>query len=116
VRVIIAGSRGITSIEHINQAMEAAAGAGILPSVVISGTARGVDQLGEQWAAAHKCPVERYPADWTNLGKSAGYRRNVMMADVADALVAIWDGESRGTQHMVDIACAKKLRVFVWQL
>lgn len=60
----------------------------------------------------HNIPLELYPADWNGYGKSAGYRRNVQMAQVADALIAITNG-SPGTKHMIDIANEKGLKVFV---
>ena len=72
--------------------------------VIISGTANGADKLGERYAGDRSCKVERFPADWDRHGKSAGYKRNVQMAENADALVALWDGKSRGTRHMLDIA------------
>jgi hypothetical protein len=84
------------------------------PTVVISGTAPGADKLGEQWAKDNSIPVERYPADWNRYGLSAGYRRNEQMVDNAEALVALWDGKSRGTRHMIDIARKKGLKVFVY--
>ena len=72
--------------------------------VIVSGTANGADKLGERYAADRNWSLERYPADWDTHGKSAGYKRNVEMAENADALVALWDGKSRGTKHMLDIA------------
>lgn len=48
--------------------------------------------------------VDQYPADWDTYGKSAGYRRNEDMAKIADACIVFWDGESRGSKHMIDIA------------
>ena len=72
--------------------------------VIVSGTARGADLLGEQYAKSRSFQVERYPADWDQFGKRAGYLRNEEMAQNADALVALWDGQSRGTKHMIDIA------------
>lgn len=53
------------------------------------------------------------PADWKGLGKSAGYKWNEQMAQNADALVAFWDGQSRGTKHMIDLACKYGLKVRV---
>ena len=72
-------------------------------SEIISGTAQGVDKLGEQIAQKYGIPVKRFPADWSRFGKSAGYRRNTEMANYADTLVAVWDGQSKGTKHMIDI-------------
>lgn len=116
MRIIVAGSREGFTISSVERAMEAALKQWKwLPCdvTVVSGTARGVDTLGEQWAYERNLPVERYPADWAQWGKSAGYRRNAQMAENADALVALWDGESRGTGHMIAIAHAKGLPIYV---
>jgi len=101
MRTIIAGSRGFNDYARLEQAMAALPG---IPTTVISGTARGADVLGEAWAAAKRIPIERYPANWHEHGKRAGYLRNAVMAEKAEALVAFWDGASRGTKHMIDIA------------
>lgn len=114
MRVIIAGSRGVIDPAVVTQAMERAAERGIVPSSIVSGTARGADQLGEAWARERGIPVTRYPADWTRHGKAAGHRRNAQMADNADALVALWDGESPGTEGMIRVARSKGLSVYIW--
>ena len=111
MRTIIAGSRTITDIDAVRIAM---CRCGWTPSLVLSGTARGADRLGEQWAEENNIPVARFPADWYAYGKRAGYIRNELMSDNADALVALWDMESRGTKHMIKVALSRKLRVFVW--
>jgi hypothetical protein len=59
--------------------------------------------------------LENYPANWRQKGKQAGYLRNQEMAKKADALVAFWDGESKGTKHMIDIAEQMGLKVNVVQ-
>jgi hypothetical protein len=110
LRTIIAGSRTCNSKKEISMAIR---NCGWKPSVVISGTARGADKLGELWAEHFGIPVERFPADWDKFGKSAGYKRNAEMADNAEALIALWDGKSRGTKHMIDIAKSKGLRTHV---
>jgi hypothetical protein len=81
---------------------------------VISGCARGADSLGERWAEDRGVPIIRFPAEWDKYGKSAGYRRNAEMAEVGEALIAIWDGKSRGTEMMINLARQKGLAVFVF--
>ena len=110
MKTIIAGSRYIADYSLIASAIEES---GIRPTLVISGTAAGVDTLGERWAEENGIPVERFPADWAKYGKSAGYQRNLLMAEKAEALIAVWDGQSRGTKHMIDIARRAGLQVHV---
>ena len=81
--------------------------------VVVSGTARGADKMGEEWAASRGCEVIQMPADWNTYGKSAGYKRNEEMAEVADAAIIFWDGVSRGSMHMRDICHRLNLPVDV---
>ena len=52
-------------------------------------------------------------ANWDTFGKRAGYIRNQEMANNADALVAFWDEESKGTRHMIEIAKKQNLAVRV---
>jgi hypothetical protein len=99
VKIIIAGSRTIHDYDAVVQAMEDCEW---IPTEIVSGGAFGVDALGEEWAQRHGVPVTRFNADWSKYKKAAGFLRNEEMADYSDALVAIWNGRSKGTQHMID--------------
>jgi hypothetical protein len=110
MRTIIAGSRNCNDYHLLLDAIDECSWT---PTVIISGSARGVDTMGEDWAFDHKIPCEKYPADWNKYGKSAGYKRNVLMAEKAEALIVLWDGVSKGTGHMIDIAQRKGLAVFI---
>jgi glycerophosphoryl diester phosphodiesterase len=72
-----------------------------------------VDRLGETYAVRNKLPIAKFPADWDKWGKPAGYIRNKEMAQYADALVAVWNGESKGTKHMIDLAKEQGLKVHI---
>lgn len=111
MKTIIAGSRSVEDMAIIELAVKQC---GWNVTKVISGCARGVDKLGEIWAAANNIRIERHPSDWDTHGKSAGYKRNTEMARCADALIAIWDGESKGTKHMIEIAKQYDLLVYVY--
>jgi hypothetical protein len=80
---------------------------------IVSGGARGADTLGEKFATDMGYSIKQFPADWSKYGKSAGYRRNAQMSEYADMLIAFWDYNSRGTQHMINLAKAQKLTVIV---
>ena len=111
LRTIIAGSRGINDYEVVERAIY---DSGFDIAEVLSGCARGVDRLGEIWAQHANVPVRRFPADWNAYGRRAGYIRNAEMASNADALIAIWDGRSPGTSHMIHVAHLRDLRIHVF--
>lgn len=122
MRTIIAGSRTVASIPWDQQHQLIAdaihlAGAfeEISPTVIISGRARGADRLGELYAGTRGWPVERYAAKWGEHGLNAGRIRNVEMAKIADACVVLWDGVSRGSNHMIETAKKFKLKLYVHQ-
>jgi len=81
---------------------------------IVSGTATGADRLGERYAKDNGYTVKKFPADWNKHGKSAGYKRNAQMAEYADALIAFWDGKSKGTKHMIDLAKHNNLGVRIY--
>lgn len=78
---------------------------------IVSGTARGTDSLGERYANERGYPIQRFAPDWKHVGKAAGFIRNAQMSGVADALIAFWDGRSKGTANM--IAAARKRNLLV---
>lgn len=81
--------------------------------VIVSGHASGADALGERYAQERGYELETYPADWKVHGRAAGSIRNAQMASVAHALIAFWDGKSRGTKNMIDTAKKHNLHVAV---
>jgi tRNA-splicing ligase RtcB len=111
MKLVIFGSRGITDIAEVERAVAAS---GVLPQVteIISGGAKGVDTLAQQYAEQCGIPFRLFPPDWEKHGNSAGARRNEEMAAHADFGVAVWDGKSRGTEHMIGLMQG---RVFVWK-
>lgn len=116
MRVIIAGGRDFTNRNVAGQVITACLRNVLATNSVsiVSGMAQGADRLGWEYGKEFDVPVTEFPADWKTHGKSAGYKRNVEMAQNADALIAFWDGASRGTKHMIDIAHQHKLKVRVF--
>jgi len=111
MKVIIAGGRGFNDLEKLSNFCDT-----ILSNIeedieIVSGTANGADKLGEKYAKEKGYAIKQFPADWDAHGKSAGYIRNAEMAKYADALIAFWDGKSKGTKHMIDLAKYYKLKV-----
>jgi len=110
MKVIIAGGRDYHEYDTL---LEAIKDSGFDITTVISGGAKGVDALGEQYAEGMNIPLNVYHADWERNGRAAGPIRHRMMADNGDALIAISDGESRGTKNMIETATKLGLLVYV---
>lgn len=113
MRTIIAGSR-VATWKDVQAALDKCPFTSKI-SVVLSGCARGADLCGEKWAISSGIPISRFPAEWSRLGRKAGVFRNTLMANSADALIAVWDGNSSGTANMIHQARQKNLRVFVFK-
>jgi hypothetical protein len=116
MRTIIAGSRPKywpANFDYIAEINLAVAASKFVITEVVSGRAAGFDQWGETWAEGVGIPWKPFPADWDRFGNSAGYKRNKQMAEYAQAAVIIWDGSSRGTGHMIDLAKLHNLKLYV---
>ena len=117
-RVIIAGTRDFSDYDLLKNycdymlSKKAESGEEI---AILSGGASGADALGEQYAKERGYKILRYPAQWEKYGRQAGPMRNRQMADNADALIAYWDGKSRGTKNMIEEAKKRGLKVAIKQ-
>lgn len=110
MKVLVCGSRTIDDPAVVSQAVEKS---GISPTQIISGGARGVDRFAGEYAAAKGIEFTEYLADWDKYGKRAGFIRNYAVVGAADAVIAVWDGESSGTKHSIDLARSSGKPVFV---
>lgn len=132
MKIIIAGSRSITDLIHVEKAMNLS-NARTKATEIVSGGAKGVDTLAIAWAKKYNVPVKVMKAKWDDLdapgavicvhpnpqidgfyNKAAGIQRNHEMGDYSDALVAIWDGVSPGTKDMINYMKKLKKKVYVY--
>jgi hypothetical protein len=119
MKTIIAGSRRLDTDQYLVWLVaDAVIKSGFNITEVVSGGARGIDLAGEDWAKANipPTPIKRFIPDWDRQGKAAGIIRNGDMARYAEALIAIWDGSSRGTKNMIETATKLGLKVFVYKV
>ena len=117
IKIIIAGSREFDDYQMLHDKLKhLTRNHNNTELEIVSGTARGADQLGERYAEQYDIKLTKFPADWTQFGKSAGYKRNTQMAHYADVAVVFQVNNSRGSQHMIDIMRALHKRVVVVQI
>ena len=100
MKLLVVGSRGIKNFDLSKY---------ISPDVdiIISGGAQGIDSLAENYADSHRISKYIIRPDYARYGRAAPIRRNDLMIDMADAVLVIWDGKSKGTQYILDRARKK---------
>lgn len=98
-KLIIAGSRNLeVSKDTLNNLFLLF---NCWPTEIVSGGCVGIDRCGERYVEDnYMLPLKIFPANWEEHGKAAGPIRNAEMAKYADALLLIWDGESKGSSNM----------------
>lgn len=129
MRTIIAGSRSITNYKIVESAIKESK---FEISLILCGDAAGVDTLGAIYGRENNIPVKYYPAKWNDLtapnaiirlnrfnrkyNANAGFDRNQLMADNADALIAISLNYSNGTEDMIRRAIKNNLKIHIVRL
>lgn len=105
MKLIVAGGRDFTDTNCMIAELQKLVESGEITDSpeLVCGMARGADMLAYSLWANNRMPIHNFPANWNKHGKSAGYKRNQEMGEFADAAVCFWDGNSKGTKHMIDI-------------
>lgn len=111
MKVLVCGSRAFDDKEAIFKMLD---NSPYQITELVSGGARGVDRIAEEWAFARGIKTVRYDPEWSKYGKYAGIKRNKDMVMYAEAVIAIWDGGSRGTSSTIEFANDDKKPVKVW--
>lgn len=119
MRLIIAGGRNFTNYNFVRKTLDHFLSNTTEPIQIISGSCEfgrhtftrkdgtkvcGVDGLGERYAEERGYEVTYFPAQWGIYGKSAGPMRNMEMAQTGTHAILFWDGISKGTKSMHDLA------------
>ena len=120
MRTIIAGSRAVGRLsarswnyDYLKELVSRdVLESGIDITAVISGGAGGPDRAGEIWAEDTKTPMEQFKPNW-RLGRGTGLARNGDMVATADALIAIYDDENKGTLDTIEKMKRARKKVFV---
>ncbi len=104
MKILIAGSRSIVDFDLSPY---------ILPEteLIISGGAKGVDTVAENWADKHSISKLILRPRYDLYGKAAPLKRNEIMVDLADKVIVVWDGTSRGAMYTAKYAKKKNKEV-----
>lgn len=115
MKLLICGSREFTSYPLVLKTIREE---NLNPSEVISGAAKGADSLGILYAEQNGIPIKLFPAEWEKFNRRAGVVRNFQMVDYIkqfpdSAVLAFWDGKSKGTKHCTDYAISQGVRTII---
>ena len=111
MRVLVAGTRSITDPVVLEAAIRDSC---FEITEVVCGDAPGIDTLASIWAKANKVPVTRFKEHWSRYGRTSGAFRNQNMREYADALLAVWDGQSIATGNIIKMAKNQDLKTFIY--
>lgn len=114
IKLAIVGGRNFNDYEYLRNSINDLRSQYTVTEIV-SGGAAGADSLGERYAKENKIPTKIFLPDWNRFGRSAGYKRNVLIINECDKVAAFWDGYSKGTKHSIDIARAQGKEVFIFK-
>jgi len=107
MKVAVVGSRDFPDLAKVEAVMDEII-QNELHIEIVSGGARGVDQEAERIARGWSTKVIVIPAEWDKFGKGAGMIRNRQIVELADRVIAFWDGESPGTRNTIGTALKAK--------
>jgi len=107
----VCGSRTITDEKYV---FDCITNSKYKITEIVSGRANGVDQIGENYAQNNSIPVRVFLPDWKRNGTPAGIIRDKEMVNYCDAVIAVWDGSSKGTKFTIDYAKKMKKPLKVW--
>lgn len=117
-RVVVAGSRSIRDEDAVRRVLESSPmqWRDRTPAEMVTGGADGVDSISMEVArdeASRWDSLSVFEPEWGQYGPQAGPLRNEEMATYGDALIAIWDGNSSGTENMIETALDAGIPVYV---
>lgn len=104
MKTLIAGSRSIDTFDLSQHSPKET-------TLIISGGAKGIDALAEKYADEHKISKLILLPQYKLYGKAAPIKRNETMVDIADTVIIVWDGQSRGTKYTLQYATKKNKNV-----
>lgn len=109
MKVAIIGSRNLVNVEISKYIPENV-------TEIISGGARGIDTLAEEWAEKNGIPKTIIKPEYERFKRGAPLKRNEKIVELADVIIALWDGKSRGTKFTIDYAKELKKEVKIYIL
>ena len=95
MKIAIIGSRAITKVDISKYIPKDT-------TEIVSGGAKGIDTLAREYALSHGIKLTEFFPDYKRYGKGAPFKRNLQIIEYADHVIAFWDGNSKGTEYVIN--------------
>ena len=109
MKTAIVGSRSIVSADIAKYIPEGT-------TEIISGGARGADTLAREYAQKNNIKLTEFLPEYNLYKRGAPLKRNIQIIESADIVVALWDGHSRGTKHVIDSCRSRNINILVYTI
>lgn len=106
MKVAVIGSRGL-AVNNLEKYLSKET------TEIVSGGARGIDTCAREYAVRNNIKLTEFLPEYERYGRSAPIKRNLLIIDYADYVLAFWDGKSHGTKYVIDNCKKKNKRVRV---
>lgn len=104
MKLLIVGSRSINEFDlapYVPEGVE----------LIISGGACGIDSIAEKYADDHRISKLILRPKYELYGRVAPLKRNEQLVDVCDTVLAVWNGQSKGTMYTINYARKKNKKI-----
>jgi len=71
---------------------------------IVSGGAKGIDSIAAEYAKRNNIPLVEFRPEYKKYRRAAPLKRNELIAEYADEVLAFWDGSSKGTLSVIKYA------------
>ena len=100
MKIAVVGSRGL-KVNDLGRYLPAGV------TEIVSGGARGIDTCAREYAEKNRIKLTEFLPQYEKYGRSAPLKRNLLIIDYADLVLAFWDGNSKGTKYVIE-QCKKQ--------
>lgn len=100
MKIAVIGSRGLV-INDLGKYLSANV------TEIVSGGAKGIDTCAKKYALSNGIKLTEFLPEYNKYGRGAPLKRNLLIIDYADEVLAFWDGRSSGTKYVIE-QCRKR--------
>jgi len=80
----------------------------------VSGGAIGIDTCAHNFAKKEGLKLTEFFPNYKKYGRTAPLKRNDLITEYADIVIAFWDGKSKGTKYVIETCRKKNKKILIY--